>query len=108
RELEGVPAAELNYAFAASHLLDVIPNPWRGAELVRKVFDALLGKHDRKRVTDNFVFVMEEIRKRMERERDRLAQTVFDELLEAGTMRFMVVAKDLGFNRLPQEDKRQP
>jgi type III restriction enzyme len=103
RTLDTAPGAELDYAFAASHLLDVIPNPWRGTELARQVFDSLLQKHQRKRVTDNFVFVLEEIRKQLERERDRLAQAVFAELLEAGTMRFMVVTDELGFNRLPRK-----
>ncbi len=102
---EALPAAgvvELDYAFAASHLLDVMPNPWRGTELARKVFDALLEKHDRKRVTDNFVFILEELRKRLEQERDELAQRVFADLLENGTMRFMVVTDHLGFNRPPR------
>ena len=97
----------LDYAFAASHLLEVMPNPWRGAELTRRVFDALLKKHDRKRVLDNFVFVMEEIRKQLEKERDRLAEEVFGKLLETGTMRFTVVTEDLGFNRLPREHTAQ-
>jgi len=101
RQIETAEGAELDYAFAASHLLDVIPNPWRGAELTRRVFDALLKMHDRKRVSDNFVFILEEIRKRLEEERDRLARAVFSGLLESGTMRFMVVADELGFNRPP-------
>jgi len=103
RAIEAAESAELDYAFAASHLLDVMPNPWRGSELVRRVFDALLKKHSRKRVADNFVFVLEEIRNRIDRDRDRLAQKVFRDLLEAGSMRFMVVADDLGFNRLPRK-----
>jgi len=103
RKIETREAGELDYAFAASHLLDVIPNPWRGAELVRLVFDALLRKHDRKRIGDNFVFCLEEIRKRLEEERDRLARAVFGDLLESGAMRFMVVTDDLGFNRVPSK-----
>ena len=92
----------IDYFFAASHLLDVIPNPWRGSEISRQVFGALLEKHSRERVVANFVFVLEELRKRLEKERDRLSQCVFKKLLSAGTMRFLVVTKDLKFNRLPQ------
>ncbi|MBP8259613.1 MAG: restriction endonuclease subunit R, partial [Verrucomicrobia bacterium] len=103
RQIQTAEPAELDYAFAASHLLDVIPNPWRGAELTRRVFGALLKKHDRKRVADNFVFVLEEVRNRLEQERDRLARSVFGELLESGTMRFMVVADELGFTRPPRK-----
>jgi len=108
REIETEGSADVDYAFAASHLLDVMPNPWRGTELVRKVFDALLKKNDRKRVMDNFVFVLEEIRRRIELERDRLAQAVFAGLLKSGEMRFTIVTDELGFNRLPRKVVVEP
>lgn len=96
------------YAFAASHLLDVIPNPWRGAELAKRAFALVAERHGEERVTAEYVFVLEELRKRLEAERDRLAQTVFRGLLASGEMRFMLVAENLGLaegwpNRLPQK-----
>ena len=100
------PAAgngEVDYFFAASHLLDVMPNPWRGREAARRVFGALLAKYPRERVVESYVFVLEELRKCLERERDRLSRRVFEELLDAGTMRFLVVTDDLELNRLPRE-----
>ncbi len=51
----------------------------------------------------NHVFVLEALRRRIERERDRLSQEVFRALLDSGEMRFLVVAEDLEFNRLPEE-----
>ena len=93
---------DIDYYLAASHLLEVMPNPWRGSEISRRVFAALLEKHPRERVIANYVFVLEELRKRLEKERDRLSQCVFKKLLSEGTMRFLVVTKDLKFNRLPQ------
>ena len=92
----------IDYYFAASHLLDVMPNPWRGREAARRVFGALLDRYPHERVAANYVFVLEEIRKRLEAERDRLSQRVFSELLDAGTMRFLVVTGDLESNRLPR------
>ena len=91
----------IDYYFAAGHLVDVLPNPWRGAEAARKVFAALLERHPRERVMANYLFVLEELRKHLEAERDRLSRQVFGELLDAGTMRFIVVTDDLEFNRLP-------
>ena len=88
--------------FAASHLLDAMPNPWRGAEATEQVFNALLAKHPREQVLANTVFILEELRKLLEAERDRLSRQVFAKLLDAGTMRFIVVTDDLQFNRLPQ------
>lgn len=99
---EGISAAgEIDYYFAASHLLDAMPNPWRGHDLARKVFGALLEKHPRKQVVANYIFVLEEMRKCLEAERDRLARRVFRQLLEDGTMRFMVVTDKMDFNRPP-------
>ena len=96
------PGSEIDYYFAASHLLDAMPNPWRGHETARRVFGALLERHPRKQVTGNYVFILEALRKHLEAERDRLSRRVFEEMLAAGTMRFLVVMDDLKLNRLPR------
>ena len=93
----------VDYFFAASHLLDLVPNPWRGRDLARRTFKALLDRYPAKRVAANHVFVLEELRRHVEMERDRLSRVVFRDLLESGRMRFLVVAEDLDFNRLPPE-----
>ena len=98
----------LDHAFAASHLLDVMPNPWRGSEVARRVFGGLLERHARALVVSNYGFILEELRKRLEIERDRLARGVFTSLLETGEMRFIVAAEELGFNRLPRQIKTAP
>ena len=93
----------IDYYFAASHLLNGMPNPWRGAEAARSVFEALLEKHPRRKVQASYMFVLEELRKRLEGERDRLSRNAFFDMLERGAMRFLVVADDLAFNRPPAE-----
>ena len=92
-------------AYAAAHLLDTVPNPWIGYEFVERVFAKLLAKYRGKEkiVTNNLVFILEELHKRLEAERDRLAQAVFNRLLKDDQMRFMVVLHDLGMNRPPKE-----
>jgi type III restriction enzyme len=94
---------KLDYAYAAGHLLDVVPNPWIGYELVERVFTKLLAKWKGKEkiVVNNLVFILEEMRKRLEAERDRLAEAVFNQLLDEDKMRFMVVVHHLGMNRPP-------
>lgn len=94
---------EIDLAFAASHLTDVMPNPWRASEIVLKVFKHLRNKYDHVMVRGNFVYILEEIRKHLEVERDRLAREVFEGLVKDGTVRFIVVTDDLNFNRLPQK-----
>ncbi len=101
----GDAADNLDYAFAACHLLDVCPNPWRGNELVRKVFAHYLDSNPRRVVSDNFVHILEHIREKIGENRDQLAHGVFESLLSTGEMRFIVVSEDLGFNKLPKERK---
>ena len=48
------------------------------------------------------------MRKRLQAERDRLAERVFGELLDVGLMRFMVVTDDLSFHRLPTAIEAPP
>lgn len=104
-EVAGGATVQFDFAYAAGHLLDVVPNPWIGYEFVERVFTKLLAKWKGKEavVANNLVFVLEELRKRLEAERDRLAEKAFNELLEADTMRFIVVVRDLGMHRLPKK-----
>jgi type III restriction enzyme len=94
---------EPDCAFAASHLLEVMPNPFRGNEIARKVFASLESRYERRRILDAFVYVLDEMQRQLMKERDRMARQVFHELLERGTMRFMVITNELAFNRLPQK-----
>lgn len=48
-------------------------------------------------VINNFVFIIEEIRKHLSHEKDRLAKKVFQELLVADKLRFLVIGEDIGF-----------
>ena len=104
---EALPAsggdAELDYVFAANHLLGVVPNPWRSMELLRPVFDALLARYSREQVAEHFVFVLESLRRHLEVQRDELARRVFHDLLRSGEMRFLVVTEALHPLRLPAE-----
>ena len=45
---------EIDDYFAAQYLLDVMPNPWRGREVAMQVFNALLEKHPREKVVNNY------------------------------------------------------
>ena len=99
--LEMAGGDEPNCAFAASHLLDVMPNPWRGNQIAREVFAKLAKRYDQRRILDSYVFVLDEMHRQLLAERDRLARHVFHGLLEKGTMRFMVVTDEFAW-RLPK------
>ncbi|MFZ4483579.1 MAG: DEAD/DEAH box helicase [Chthoniobacterales bacterium] len=104
-EVDSGEGTQFDFAYAAGHLLDVVPNPWIGYEFVERVFGKLLAKWKEKEtvVANNLVFILEELRKRLEAERDRLAEIAFNEMLENDEMRFIVVVRDLGMHRLPKK-----
>ena len=92
-----------DYAVAANHLLGVVPNPFRGAALARRVFETLGARHPPERLAANFVFVLDSLRRHLEAERDRLARSVFLDMLRSGDMRFLVITESLLPFRLPEE-----
>ena len=65
----------------------------------------MLEKYPGERVAANYMFVLERLRQHLQEQRDNLSRRVFAELLDAGTLRFIVVADDLRFNRLPRKIK---
>lgn len=93
----------VDFGTVASHLLDLVPNPWHGYDLARRTFESLLERNPVEYVATNHVFVLEQLRQLIARERERLSRAVFHSLLDSETIRFLVVAEDLAFNRLPEE-----
>ncbi len=97
----------LDPVFTARHLLDIVPNPWRAYEFGQAVLTHLQGRYDHKVVVNNFVFIIEELRKHMATEKDRLAEAVFKELVSTDQLRFLVIANDLHW-KLPKKRKDRP
>jgi len=89
---------KVDSTFVVRHLIDIVSNPWISHQLADRILEKLVKKHGEKLVTDNFVFIIEEIRKLMLKEKDRLAKDEFDRLIAKGILRFMVISKDLGFD----------
>lgn len=91
--------------FMARHLIDIVPNGWIAYEFGRNVLQELSKKYKERVVVNNFVYIIEELRKQVAAEKDRLAEKVFREMVKAEGVRFMVISRDeLGF-KLPQKLK---
>lgn len=88
---------ELDYAFLAKHLLDVVPNPWIAYEFGKKVIDALGKKQDKRLIMNNFVFIIEEMRKHLQMEKDRLSRDVFMKMLKEEKLRFLIIGDNVGY-----------
>ena len=91
---------EINKVFVTRQILDIIPNSWVAYEIGKKVMDIFLVKYDKKTVTNNLVFIIEELRKYLEKERDRLAEQVFRDLIKRKTLWFFLLS-DKGGYKLP-------
>lgn len=93
-ESSATASAEIDLSYAAAHLLDTVPNPWVGYELVERVFAEIKARHPGREqvVNANLVHILERTRAHLEQERDRLAEEVFNGLLGSDRMRFMVMA----------------
>ena len=88
--------------FMAKQLSDVIPNPWIAYQFAETILSKIITIHGEVRVSENFSFIIEETKHQIAEQRDVMAEAVFSDLLKKGTIRFMVVSKDLGF-KLPKK-----
>ncbi|MCI0482615.1 MAG: restriction endonuclease subunit R, partial [Candidatus Dadabacteria bacterium] len=87
--------------FISRHISDIVANPWVAYGLAAKVFDALAARDSPKVLSGNLLFIIEETKKLLLSERDRLAEMVFRGLIVSGDIRFLVLGKNVGF-RFPK------
>ena len=93
--------------FMTRQICDIVPNPWMAHEFARDVLTRLTRKHDYKVVAANFVFIIEELRKQLEREKDRLSENIFKQMLASDQMRFLVIGDKFDFT-FPKSIKVKP
>lgn len=99
---------EIDETFLARQLSDLIPNPWiaykKGDEalaILRKKYKS----HENKTIVEaNFVFIIEELKKIVERERNRLAEEVFRKLIDDKKLFFFLLAGK-GHHQIPSRIK---
>lgn len=84
--------------YVALHMLDIVPNPWAAHAFGREVIECLTAEHGAALVHQNHAFILEELRKHLERNKDELAKRVFLKRMKSGEMRFLLI-RDLG--RMP-------
>jgi type III restriction enzyme len=93
--------------FMTRQLCDIVPNPWIAHEFAQTVLTYLAEKYDHKMIANNFVFIIEELRKQLTLEKDRLSENVFRQMLDSDQMRFLVIGKKFDFS-FPKSIKVKP
>jgi type III restriction enzyme len=102
RKLEATKDSGVDKVFATRQLLEIIPNPWIAHQVVKDVIETLTRKNSLGTVEKNFVFIVQEIVKRAETERNRLAESVFNNLVREKNIRFLLLKDEVGY-RLPSK-----
>lgn len=90
----------INEAFIAHQVNEIIPNPWIGFEKVKEAVQILLKSYSVPQIAANTVFIIEELKNILSKERDRLAETVFKDLIAKNELFFFLIAEQ-GFHLLP-------
>ena len=84
---------KLDLVYVTRQILDVVPNPWIAYQIAEEVFSSLSNVIDNTEeiIAANMIFIIEELRKALIKECDRLAEGVFRHLLETQQLCFFLV-----------------
>lgn len=92
---------EIDEVFLARQINNIIPNPWIAYKLGEETLKILRDKyqvHDSETIVEsNFVFIIEELKKILEKERNRLAENVFRTLIKNKKLHFFLITDKGGF-----------
>lgn len=92
---------DVDALFITRHIVDVVPNPWVAYELTNKLLNTIYGKYkDKKIVANNIIFIIEELKKLLVKERDQLAEAIFKDMINKKSICFFLLS-DNGAYELP-------
>lgn len=91
---------EIDEVFLSKQLSDIIPNPWIAYNIGKQALQLLSKKYNRDVMAANFIFIIEELKKIVEKEKNRLAEIVFKSLLDTKKLCFFLI-KEKGHHLLP-------
>jgi len=100
--IEKTGKLEIDDVFLTQQILDIIPNPWVGHELGKKALQIFFDRYDKDTISANFVFIIEELKKVLEKERNQLAEQVFRKLVKEKKLCFFLITDKGGFKIPPR------
>ncbi|MEO9147364.1 MAG: DEAD/DEAH box helicase family protein [Ginsengibacter sp.] len=108
--LETKGTLEIDEAFLARQISEIVPNPWICYNLGVAAIELLAKKYEKKTIASNFVFIIEELKKILEKQKNILAEKVFRILLEQSKLHFFLISGKGGFvipNRIKVKGNKQ-
>ena len=88
---------DVDLVFFARQIGEQIPNPWYAYEIGKKTIAWLQQKYGHETVAANFVFIIEELKKILEKERNRLSEQVFRQKVKQKKIFFFLLTGKGGF-----------
>lgn len=100
---------DIDEVFLTRQLIDIIPNPWICHEIGSAILGLFIKKYGKDIVASNFVFIIEEAKKLLFKERDRLAEEIFRSRIESGSLRFYLLMEKGGAlpSRIPVRSNKK-
>jgi type III restriction enzyme len=95
--LETKGTLELDEAFLARQISEIVPNPWVCYTLGDSAIRVLEKKYGKETIAANFVFIIEELKKILEKNKNILAEDVFKKLVEKKKLHFFLISDKGGF-----------
>jgi type III restriction enzyme len=86
----------VDFVYITRQILDILPNPWAAYQVAEEVFSALssISGNTEALIAENMIFIIEELRKQLAKECDRLAEDVFRELIETNQICFFLMVDE--------------
>ncbi len=94
---EKIGTLEIDEVFLTRQITEIIPNPWHCFQIGEKAVKMLLKKYNREIVAANFVFIIEELKKVLEKERNRLSEQIFRNMVVDKKLCFFLITDKGGF-----------
>jgi type III restriction enzyme len=88
---------EIDEAFLARQISEIVPNPWICYNLGDQAIKLLLKKYDKETIGSNFVFIIEELKKVLEKQKNILAEEVFKQLVDKKNLHFFLISDKGGY-----------
>ena len=81
----------IDQVFMTRQLVDSVPNAWRAYDMSGEILQFFLKKYGEQKTAENFIHIVEESRRLLAEQRDKLAEEVFARLIKQGHLRFVLL-----------------
>ncbi|MBU1200040.1 DEAD/DEAH box helicase family protein [Patescibacteria group bacterium] len=81
----------IDTTYITRNILDIVTNPWTAHLITQHILEKLSKKHKPEQISANLPFIIEELRKILVTEKDKLSKQVFDKAINKGDIKFMLI-----------------